>query len=148
MRPVLFFLINFILRRTEYLKRTEQREQAFVLVFEKIFSDVDNEELIEIYNDNFEEKVCDYAKIILDGVTSLQNEIDEKISNFSNGWKVNRLSKIDLALLRLAFFEIDHISDVPSKVSVNECVELAKKYATTQDASFINGILGSYIRSL
>ena len=52
------------------MKRAEQREQAFILVFEKIFSTIDNEELIEIYNDNFEEKVCDYAKIILDGVTS------------------------------------------------------------------------------
>jgi N utilization substance protein B len=69
--------------------------------------------------------------------------LDEEIGQALRGWKVNRLSKVDLAILRLAAFEILTVSDMPIKVSINEAVELAKKYSMDAAPAFINGILGS-----
>ena len=73
-------------------------------------------------------------------------EIDKIINENSVGWKVERLPKVSLALMRLAICEILYVPSIPSGVSINEAVELAKKFATQEDASFINGILGKYVR--
>lgn len=128
------------------MKRAQQREQAFILIFEKLFSDIDDQELIEIYNENFDDPVCMYAKTLLNGVSEHAAEIDSIISDHSSGWKISRISKVDLAVLRLAIYEIDHVNDVPDEVCVNEAVELTKKYAAPSDASFVNGVLGAYLR--
>lgn len=128
------------------MKRTQQREQAFILIFEKLFSNLDDQELIDIYDENFEEPVCAYAKTLLQGVSACAPEIDAVIAAYSNGWKISRISKVDLAVLRLAIYEIDHEDGVPDEVCVNEAVELTKKYAAPSDASFVNGVLGSYLR--
>ena len=74
-------------------------------------------------------------------------QIDNVIEKYAIGWKKQRLSKVTLSVLRLAICEILFVDSVPFSVSANEAVELAKKYATAEDASFINGILGSFIRS-
>ena len=74
-------------------------------------------------------------------------EIDAVIEQYAIGWKKERISKVALSVLRLAICEILFVDSVPSGVSANEAVELAKKYATTDDAAFINGILGTFIRS-
>ena len=72
--------------------------------------------------------------------------IDEIISKYSIGWKIDRISKVALSILRLAIYEIKFIDDIPSKVSVNEAVELAKVFGLEKDAAYINGLLGSFVK--
>ncbi len=124
------------------MSRTEQREQAFCLVFQNLFN---NEETVSIYEENVA-KVGKYAKSLFEGVLSKTDELDEVINTYSKGWKTNRLPKVNLAILRLAVYEIKYVDDVPQSVAINEAVELAKKYSGEGDYSFINGILGSVAR--
>ena len=123
------------------MSRTEQREQAFCLVFQNLFN---NEETLAIYEENVA-KVGKYAKALFDGVDSKTEELDEVINTYSKGWKTNRLPKVNLAILRLAIYEMKYLDNVPQSVSINEAVELAKKY-TIDESKFVNGILGTYSR--
>ena len=75
-------------------------------------------------------------------------EIDGLISENTVGWKIERISKTALAVLRLSIFEIKYMDDIPLSVSINEAVEICKKYATGEDASFVNGILSSIAKKL
>ena len=121
------------------MNRTEQREQAFCLVFQSLFN---NDETLTIYEENVA-AVGDFARELFDGVSSREQELDDVINKYSKGWKANRLPKVNLAILRLAIYEIKYLDDVPNSVAINEAVELAKKYSGEGDYSFINGILGS-----
>ncbi|MGN1202953.1 MAG: transcription antitermination factor NusB [Eubacterium sp.] len=128
------------------MKRNEMREQGFFLIFENLFtSNNDMDELISLYSENVE-PVCDYAKEIFSGVNEKKDELDELITAYSKSWKISRLPKVTLALLYLSIYEMKYVDSVPVNVAINEAVELAKKYAGTADASFINGILGSVAR--
>lgn len=128
------------------MKRNEMREQGFFLTFENLFtSNSDIDELIELYSDNVE-PVCDYAKEISAGVTANKDKLNEIISRYSKSWKINRIPKVTLAILYVALYEMYFVDSVPVNVAINEAVELAKKYASRDDASFINGILGSASR--
>ncbi|MGN0525111.1 transcription antitermination factor NusB [Eubacterium sp.] len=121
------------------MNRTEQREQAFCLVFQSLFN---NDETLAIYEENVA-AVGDFARELFEGVSSREQELDDVINKYSKGWKANRLPKVNLAILRLAIYEIKYLDDVPNSVAINEAVELAKKYSGEGDYSFINGILGS-----
>lgn len=85
----------------------------------------------------------DFVKTLLTKTWENIEEIDGNIEKFSVGWKINRISKVALAVLRLAVCEILYFDDIPVGVSINEAVELCKKYAAKEDSSFVNGILGS-----
>lgn len=129
------------------LSRSEMREQAFMLIFSKSFDDEPLESTLDDNAEIFRGGVCGYAQAVAAGIEAKQDEIDAEIKSFlKSGWSLNRLSKVSLAILRLAFYEIKYIESVPSAVSVNEAVELAKKY-TIDESGFINGVLGAYIRS-
>lgn len=128
------------------MKRNEMREQGFFLIFENLFTpNNDMDELISLYSENVE-PVCDYAKGIFSGVNEKKDELDKLITSYSKSWKISRLPKVTLALLYLSLYEMKYVDSVPVNVAINEAVELAKKYAGTADASFINGILGSVAR--
>ena len=129
------------------MRRTKQREQAFFLIFEGMFSGFDRESAIEVYSENVEE-VGEYAKALCQGVDEKADELDSVISQYLTGWKLNRIAKVNLAILRLALYEIIYADDVPDSVAINEAVELAKKYSGDEDSGFINGILGAYVRSV
>ena len=124
------------------MNRTEQREQAFCLVFQSLFN---NDETLAIYEENVA-AVGDFARELFDGVSSREQELDDVINKYSKGWKANRLPKVNLAILRLAIYEIKYLDDVPNSVAINEAVELAKKYSGEGDYSFINGVLGAVIK--
>lgn len=124
--------------------RRQEREQAFFLIFESMFSN--EEQAVEIFNENVE-PVGDFAKSIFEGVNDKKELIDEEISKYLSGWKLSRISKVNHAILLLSFYEIKNIDEIPYSVSINEAVELAKKYSGKEDAAFINGVLGSYVRS-
>lgn len=123
-------------------KRSEEREQAFCLLFQSLFNTDEN---FEIYEENIE-SVGDYARSIALGVEEKKDNLDGLIEKYSKGWKVKRLPKVNLAILRLAAYEILFVDDVPESVAINEAVELAKKYSGESDYSFINGVLGALVK--
>ncbi len=127
---------------------SEMREQAFILLYEKeFFKDKPCEEIEEVFAENISE-LSEYAKETFENVCERREELDEIISSYLSGWKIGRLPKVNASILRLAIYEIKYAESVPSGVAVNEAVELAKKYSGADDYTFINGVLGSYLRSL
>lgn len=128
------------------LSRSESREQAFMLLFSKSFDDEPLSEIIEDNSEMFVGGVCGYAQAVVSGIESKKDEIDEIISShLKKGWTISRISKPSLAILRLAIYEMKYLDNVPQSVSINEAVELAKKY-TIDESKFVNGILGAYAR--
>ena len=127
------------------MTRKMAREEAFILIFEKVFNDSSCEEILEIAAEVREFQPDEYINKVFFGVYEKVEEIDALISEKAVGWKINRISKTSLAILRLSIFEIKYMDDIPESVSINEAVELCKKYATKEDASFVNGILSSIV---
>lgn len=128
------------------MKRSEMREQAFLLTFEGLFSSgEDIDEVIELYSENVE-AVSKYARDVFTGVKSSIDKYNEVINKYSKSWKVSRLPKVTLAILYVALYEMENVEDVADSIAINEAVELAKKYAGENDASYINGILGAVSR--
>ena len=135
--------------RNNKVSRYKIREQAFFLIFESLFSDSDIDELADNAGDARDDFLSEDAICRAKGVREHQDEIDEKISeNLKEGWKITRISKISLALLRLAIYEMMFDDSIPVSVSINEAVELSKKYTTEDDAAFVNGVLGAVAKSL
>ena len=130
------------------MTRREAREQAFIILFEKIFDDESTiTEIVATAKQAELIKINSFAENTLNAVEEHFSEIDEIIEANSQDWTLGRLPKVTLAILRLAVAEIKYIDDVPNGVAVNEAVELAKKYGTNEDASFINGILGTIAKA-
>lgn len=130
------------------MTRREERELAFILVFEKIFNDdLSVSEIIEIALDAELIESDNLFAISLAQMTDEHTkEFDSIISENAVGWRLERLPKVSVAILRLALCEMLYVESIPVKVSANEAVELAKKFGTKEDASFINGLLGKVIR--
>ncbi|MBQ9860929.1 MAG: transcription antitermination factor NusB [Clostridia bacterium] len=128
------------------MTRRESRELAFVLLFEKSFSDTPLDEILENAGEAREIVRDPFALLLTEGVLAHTEEIDAQISEFSHKWSKERLSRIALAILRLAIYEMLWESSIPVSVSINEAVELAKRYGGDADASFINGVLGGIAR--
>lgn len=130
------------------MTRREAREQAFIVLFEKIFdSEASLLQIVETAKEAELLKINAFAESILNAVEENSDEIDAIIEENCQDWTILRLPKVTLAILRLAVCEIKYIDDVPNGVAVNEAVELAKKYGTAEDASFINGILGTVAKA-
>lgn len=126
------------------MTRHESRELAFILIFEKSFqSEISITELIdsavelELFPQN------DFAEKLARKVYLNLEEIDNVISENLVGWSAKRISKVTKAILRLAVCEMLYSENMPVGVAINEAVEIAKKYASQEDASYINGVLGS-----
>lgn len=99
----------------------------------------DDEDLAELVRGGPE--VQDFADELVSGVTGHLEEIDALLGRFSTNWKVSRMALVDRNILRVACFELLHMQDVPPKVTLNEAVEIAKRYGSTDSSAFINGIL-------
>lgn len=129
------------------ISRREIRESAFILIFEKLFRDETNEEIINLA-DNIDGFTMNIEVIdTFNDVCEKAAELDEIIAKFSEKRTVERIPKINLAILRLAIYEARYSKKVPVNVAISEAVLLAKKYAQEPDVSFINGVLGAYSRS-
>lgn len=130
------------------LTRSEAREQAFMLLFSKSFDDEPLEETIEDNAELYKGGVCGYAEAVVTAIECKQSEIDEIISKYlKKGWSISRISRPSLAILRLAIYEIKYLDSVPQSVSINEAVELSKKYSIGE-SKFVNGVLGAFVREL
>lgn len=134
------------------MSRKIAREVAFKVVFETAFQEDEKisklmEELIKNSDEEYEITAEDdkYIEEITAGVKEKEAELDEKIKSHLKGWTMERLNKVDVAILRLAIYEILYREDIPYKVSVNEAVELAKVFSEDSSPSFINGVLAEII---
>lgn len=106
-------------------------------------------EAIDVFFDNnkFTEDEKKYILETIDSVIKNIEEIDDIIEKYSKKWKLNRIAKVDLNILRIAINEIGYRNDIPIQVSINEALEISKKYSTEESSKFINGVLGSYVRA-
>ncbi len=130
------------------MTRRQAREQAFTILFEKSFHpETPLEDIIEINIEQERIKDDEYALGLAKTAWNNLLEIDEIIEKNSIGWRISRISKVALAILRLAICEMMYIPEVPVSVSINEAVELCKKFGAEDDAPFVNGILGSVARA-
>lgn len=127
------------------MTRREIREHLFKMLFRKDFHEPSEmNEQVELYFDSLEEvneEDLQYVNKRFAFIVDKLGEIDAIIAEATSGWKLNRMGKVDLNIMRLATYEIKYDDEVPNKVAINEAVELAKKYGGESSASFVNGVL-------
>ena len=123
--------------------RKLSREAAMKLVYQVEIQKDDREEQIRLSLEqpSFTKKDKIYIEDVVKGVLDNTEKIDELIEKYAIGWKINRISKVDLSILRVSIYEILFREDIPYNVTLNEAVEMAKKYSTSEAGAFINGIL-------
>ena len=134
------------------MNRSAIRENAFKLIYSLEIQKPSNmEEQIDLYfesNEIEEKKKKKYIKEAIFGIEKNKEEIISNIEkNLKDEWKLSRISKMDLSILKLAIYEIKY-SDVPFKVAINEAVELAKKYGEDKSKNFVNGVLASIVKDM
>ncbi len=132
------------------MNRSAIRELAFKLIYsQEIQKDEDIDEQIELYlesNEITNENAIEYIKDVVKGIKENKEEIEKKIEkNLKADWKLERISKVDLSLLKLAIYEIKY-KEIPYKIIINEAVELSKKYGEEQSKNFVNGMLASIVK--
>ena len=125
------------------MTRKDERQQAFAIIFEKSFKE---DSALDIINDAREAnayKDSEYCSIVINGVFDNIEVIDGLISANLKDWTLDRISRVALSILRLAVYELKFMDEIPVGASINEAVELTKKFSTVEDSSFVNGVLGS-----
>ena len=131
------------------MKRSEIRENILKLLYLDDFHD--KEELntqFSLYFDGkneFKDEDKEYIINKANAILDHKDEIDKEIETVSNKWKVDRMDKVDKAILRLAYYEIKMDEEIPDIVAVNEAVELSKKYSSDASPKFINGVLSNFV---
>ena len=134
--------------------RSKAREIAFKLIFEDMFGTTTAESMLgglfeeEVVWADIPEESKSYIEWARESTKTHLEEIDGIISSFAKGWTIERMNRVDVAILRLAICEIIYREDVSAGIAINEAVELAKVYSNDESPAFINGILGAYVRSL
>jgi len=127
------------------MSRREIREHLFRMLFRRDFHDeTEMNEQIELYFDTLEapkEEELLYLKERFHKILDKIPDIDIIIAEVSSGWKLNRLGKVDLTIMRLAIYEIKYDENIPTKVAINEAVEIAKIFGGDSSSSFVNGVL-------
>lgn len=126
------------------MSRKLAREMAVCFLFQVEFQKENIKEQVEDFLDSYGEASYDkdYFLEIINGVLNSLKEVDELIDARATDWTIDRIAKMDLPILRVAVYEMKHREDIPIGVSINEAVELAKKYGSDDSPRFINGILG------
>lgn len=128
------------------MARPIAREAAMQLIFEQIFGGVgETQTLVDLIDYCPSETDRAYIDMVVNGVREHEKEIDAEIASCLRGWTLERLSRVDLAILRLAVFEMAY-GEIPAAVSINEAVELTRKYSSEQSCPFVNGVLGTISR--
>ncbi|MBQ9383969.1 MAG: transcription antitermination factor NusB [Ruminiclostridium sp.] len=133
---------------SEKLTRHDVREGVFLLLFQNELSGSPVEELAEACEEAYEMVVTKEMISTANAVIAKYGELDGIIGEFSETREVQRISRVNKTILRLAIYEMTYSDRIPAPAAVNEAVELAKKYADKPDSAFINGILGNYIKRL
>ena len=145
------------------MTRADARELAVHLIYGRNFTGEEPEEVVavrlnkeyytqlsaenEIYTERPSRKPLQYIDTVVAGVATREEYLNQQIQQYSIGWNVSRISRLTRAVLQLALYEIQYVEDVPAGVAVSEAVRLAKKYDGDDTGSFVNGILGSFVRA-
>ncbi|HDU7527523.1 TPA: transcription antitermination factor NusB [Listeria monocytogenes] len=122
------------------MKRREAREKALQALFQIELNEMSLDQAIK---NIMEDEQDDYMEKLVEGVMANKAEIDAIIEPNLDNWRMDRLSKVDLSLLRLSVYEIKYLDDVPNRVSLNESIEIAKIYSDEKSSKFINGVLAN-----
>ncbi len=127
----------------------KQRRKSRELAIQVLYSFEKNEKsLEELYQNEFflftPQKHREFANLLIEGCVKYKKDLDEDIEKMLQHWKLKRLAVLDLLILRMALFEMKYLEDVPAVVSINEAIDLAKKFSTPDSGSFINGILDHF----
>lgn len=143
------------------MSRKAAREVAVHIVYDYGFNNEIGDESLEYFlSEDFAESISEdtdiYSQVgkeqhgyilnIVKGVSEKREEIDALIERYAVGWNINRISRIAVAIMRVAVYEFEYAEDITEKIAINEAVEIAKKYDSQETVSFINGILGSITR--
>lgn len=133
------------------MKKREVREGAFILYFEKLFRDDSIDEIFEVTkeagdpDDNL--RISERSRKLAVKIDEKSDELDKIIESYSKKRSIERIAKINLAILQLALYEAIYEENIPVNVAISEAVMLAQKYAREPDIAFINGVLGAFSRS-
>ncbi|MEQ8153571.1 MAG: transcription antitermination factor NusB [Clostridiaceae bacterium] len=134
------------------MNRKKSRKVAMELCYSMEISKETPEEIYESFIDNYEGDISQLDKVyileLLNLIKTHKDEIDKKIQPHLRGWKLERISKVNLSILRIATAEMLYIEEIPDKVSINEALELTKEYSDEKSVSFINGVLDSINKGL
>jgi len=131
------------------MTKREEREHLFKLLFCKDFHELTElKEQVEFYQaqqENMEEEEFAPVRAKLEALLEKEGSIDMILSEAASGWRLNRMGKAELTILRIAVYEIRYDDEVPDKVAINEAVELAKKYGNDASSGFVNGVLAKVV---
>lgn len=146
------------------MTRGNARELAVHLIYGRVFTEEEPEQVVsvrldkeyyeklaaenDIYSDRPSRAQLRYIDNVVAGVANREEDLNAQISKYSIGWDITRISRLARCILQLAIYEILYVEDVPTGVAVSEAVRIAKKYDGDDTGSFVNGILGSFARSL
>ena len=133
------------------MEEMAKREVAFLYIYSQEIQKDNDEEQIKLFlesNEITDNRTIKYVKNIANGINENENSINKMIeSNLKSGWTINRISIVDLALLKIAIYEIIYLK-VPYKIVINEVVNYAKIYGAENSGSFINGVLASIVSTI
>lgn len=132
------------------MSRREIREHLFRMMFRRDFyEESELNEQIDYYFDSLEEPKETDMELLKDRFNKILDkipEIDKTLEEISSGWKLNRMGKVDLTIMRIAIYEILFDEDIPNKVAINEAVEIAKTFGGDSSGSFVNGVLAKLVK--
>ena len=131
-------------------KRTQARESSLKILYQAEITRRDIKTASQGYwseKDSIDKNVREFTDRLTSGVEKYLKEIDEKLSQYATNWQLKRMAVIDRNVLRIGTFELLYASDIPPKVTINEAVELAKKYGDSESSKFVNGILDKIHKS-
>ena len=137
-------------KNSKLASRRENRIATMQFLYMQIVSGADLIEDLSAFfatKDN-ERDFYAFAEELIAGVNEHRQEIDELIAKYATNWSIDRIAKVDLAILRMAIFELRHRDDIPPIVSINEAIDLAKSFSSAESKRFINGILDSVKKTL
>lgn len=131
-------------------KRRHARELAIQVLFHLEFNSGAPEEVFDLICENFsaQESVMPFSRQLVLGVCEKRKEVDVLIRNASKNWRLERMSRLDRCILRLAAFEMSFLEDIPPKVSIDEALEIGKKFGSEDSGRFINGVLDNIYNTL
>jgi len=125
-------------------RRTLAREHALKILYQFDITKRPMEAVVDSYwkaEETKDQEIITYASLLAQGVSGHIEAIDHKISDYATNWQIKRMAIIDRNVMRIGLFELQHTTDIPPKVAINEAVELAKKYGDLESSKFVNGIL-------
>lgn len=129
------------------LKRREAREKALFYLYQSDLLDIDIDELIQMDLKN-KKNIDQFTLKLVKGVKNNFENLNEIINLHSSNWQIDRMSILDRNMLRIALYEMMFEQEIPLKVTINEAVEISKKYGTNESGKFVNGILGKVVEEM